>query len=364
LIAFLVSPLGKQIRDRTGVNLSVFKLFSFASNPFKKQKQDASVVLKDDNDNEDTGEKGGNGDGDANQLETGENNNEGKGAETMNLIKEGLKMMFMDVIIQLCMSVSMYLALKTDSAVAYQITALQSELPGFGIAYSFGMAQTAQLFGPLLLTYKLDKLFVKFVILTMVCVLLLCVLIVATSVPSLSGLTFYSGANACAYASSNQCVDYFTNVFGENARGGDFTLFFTYNIFPALASIDSILVVLRAFLLTFLDFDYMLYSSIAASIAYIEAICVVKLAATPFQDTAIGFFGAAYVPQLVLTCLFAFRLVVVARRIAKGKDGPYRKERISSVMNKSTVEATGKMLQEEEESAVVEDSDSKMNTAQ
>ena len=37
---------------------------------------------------------------------------------------------------------------------------------------------------------------------------------------------------------------------------------------------------------------------------------------------------------------------------------------MSSVMNKSTVEATSKMLQEEEESAVVEDSDSKMNTAE
>jgi len=157
-------------------------------------------------------------------------------------------------------------------------------------------------------------------------------LIVGATIPYLSVLALSSGANACAYASSEQCVSYFVNVFGENATGGDYTLPYTYHVFPIAASIDASLLVLRAILLTCLDFDYMLYATIAAGISYIPAICVVKFAGVSFQKQAVGFFSAMYVPQFVLVCAFSIRLYFIIKKLSNGEEGPWSKERRVSSM--------------------------------
>lgn len=310
LIGFIVSPMGSQIRERTGLNLSVKKVFSYLLRPL------ASIGGGGDNNNIHNEDVNNNRDNDNNE----------NGDETASLLKEGLKIMFMDVIIQACMSCSVYLALKTDSAVAYKITALQSELPSYGTTYALGMAITAKVLGPFLLSNNMHGIFVKYIGCLMVCVLFLVILIVGTTVPFFEGLAFASGKNACAYASSEQCVNYFTNVFGVNATGGDFTLFFTYYVFPIAASMDAVLLVLRSVLLTCLDFDFMLYATFAAGLSYIPAICIARFLPTSFQNQAIAFFSAYYVPQFVLTCAFSVRLLIIARKLSTGEHGPWSKE--------------------------------------
>jgi hypothetical protein len=52
---------------------------------------------------------------------------------TQALLLEGFKIMFMDVAVQCCISLGIYLALAKDAAEAYQLTALQSALPTYGM---------------------------------------------------------------------------------------------------------------------------------------------------------------------------------------------------------------------------------------
>jgi hypothetical protein len=52
--------------------------------------------------------------------------------------------MFMDVAVQCCISLGIYLALAKDAAEAYQLTALQSALPTYGMG-TFGLGSCGSL---------------------------------------------------------------------------------------------------------------------------------------------------------------------------------------------------------------------------
>jgi len=58
--------------------------------------------------------------------------------DTKTLLVDGLKIMFMDVTIQCCISLSIYLAVTKDGAVGYQLAAMQAALPTYGFAYALG----------------------------------------------------------------------------------------------------------------------------------------------------------------------------------------------------------------------------------
>ncbi|VEU34278.1 unnamed protein product [Pseudo-nitzschia multistriata] len=342
LTLFLVTPIGSQIREQTGVELSITKVCSYFLRPlaaFRKpaleqsDEKDGSDDINGDKDN------AASSNGDGNDSDDDDDDDQ---RETMSLLIEGLKIMFMDIVIQACMTCSIYLALTTDGAIAYQITALQSELPAYGIAYAMGMAINTQILGPIFLSNGMHGLFVKYIKISMACVLVLVALICSSTGPFFRGLALDSGANACTYASSAECLPYFENVFGPNGEGGIYTLFFTYYAFPIAASIDAILLVMRATLLTLLDFDYMFYSTIAASISYVPAILVVTLAPLSVQNQAIGMFSAYYVPQVMLVFCFSARLVFVTRKLEAGETGPWsspqkQKERRSSMQSAQSI---------------------------
>merc|ERR1711933_334677 len=117
----------------------------------------------------------------------------------------------------------------------------------------------------------------------MVCTFLLVALIVGSSVPFSKGLAFESGANACEYAGSNQCVPFFGEVFGKNAKGAIYTLPFTFNAFAFGSSVESVFIIVRAMLLTLMDLDFMVKSSFVAVIMYIIAI-VIATQVQPFAE--------------------------------------------------------------------------------
>jgi len=293
LLGLLLSPLGKPIAERTGLELSAKKVFSYFLAPFQKKSN-------------------ANGEEETEQSE-----------DTGGVLQQGLKIMCIDITIQSCLTCSTYLALNADSAVAYQLTALQSELPQYGLGYAVGMSMCIKMMGPMFLSQGKPKAFSTFVMWNLAAVFFLVVLIIGLTVPSLDGLTAVSGLNACAFASSSECLPYFNKVFGKNGEGGPYTLFFTYYVFPAAASLDCIMLILRAILMTCLDFDFMVLATLVAGCSYIPTIAVVQYGGFGFEEQAIGYFAAAYVPIIVLVLCFGGRLGVILRKISNGETGSW-----------------------------------------
>jgi len=290
-IGFMKSPLGAQVCERTGVELSAKKVLAYLLYPFKKET------------NTDSNE-----------------NTEGRRKEFLLLIKQGLKVMFVDITIQFATTISVYLALNKDSAIAYQIMAMQSRLPSYGMSATRAMALLIVIMGPVFLK---AGIFVDFVKMNVLSLVMLVLLIVAATTPFVHDLALLSGTNACEYASTSECVPYFNKVFGENGEGGTYTLFYSYHIFAAASCIEMILIIFRAVLMTLMDFDFLVYTAIAAGISYIPAIVIVEVAPVGFRQQAIAYFGTIYFPQLVMTLCFAYRLVVLLRKISNGEPGPW-----------------------------------------
>ena len=179
--------------------------------------------------------------------------------------------------------------------------------------------------GPQLLARKKYEIFAILARMTVLAALLLVPLICGAVIPFGTGLALDYGANACTFANDSQCVPFFTNVFGENATGGQYTLPFTFDAFAYGASIEAVFFVIRATLLATLDLDYMVYGTIIGVIVYIPAICVATLV-PPFGGQAISYFIAMYVPQVFLIFVFLYRLCRNINRMLNGLDGPWIEE--------------------------------------
>eukprot|EP00985_Skeletonema_marinoi_P000704 scaffold246_cov181-Skeletonema_marinoi.AAC.6 len=167
------------------------------------------------------------------------------------LAKEGLCIMACDLAVQLSKSLAIYLALATDAATAYQLTALDY-LPSYGVAWTLGMAWGFKVFGTVFLSIKEYGYFFKLVKVYLICAFLVIPLILGTTLPQKfeQGLALSSGQNACEYAHSSQCVQFFTNVYGANAEGGEFTLFRTISVLAFGAATESLFIVVRAMIIT------------------------------------------------------------------------------------------------------------------
>eukprot|EP00984_Skeletonema_dohrnii_P000584 scaffold189_cov124-Skeletonema_dohrnii-CCMP3373.AAC.5 len=307
------------IRDHTGVKLSISKLCQSFRELFGLERAVADEDLHPlaghnyhhiiDTDTEEGNMKG--------KIEKDMHETTDTSAAT--LAKEGLCIMACDLAVQLSKSLAIYLALATDAATAYQLTALESYLPSYGVAWTLGMAWGFKVFGTVFLSIKEYEYFFKLVRVYLICAFLVIPLILGTTLPQKfeQGLALSSGQNACEYAHSSQCVQFFTNVYGENAEGGEFTLFRTFSVFAFGAATESLFIVVRAMIITLLDFRYMLQSTVVAMTFYIVAI-VVACIVQPFAKQAVSFWIAIYIPQLVLNLLFLGRLHVLSRRMVKG----------------------------------------------
>lgn len=310
--------LWEAIKEDTGVKLSLTRLCESFHELFQREHTDEDSAMDstprivigpaDESNENQTGD----------DEEPGDEQQSYSGSSARELIKEGLCIMFLDICVQLAKTLAIYIALKADGATAYQLTALDSELPSYGIAYTTGMAFAFKITGPIFLTIKEYNSFFKMARMYLICAFLLIPLIIGATIPFREGLSLESGQNSCEYAFSNECVPFFTNVFGPNATGGIFTLNYTYSAFSFGTATESIYIVIRAMMLTMLDFGYIIKSTVVAMIFYIVAItvaCQVK----PFEKEAISFWIAMYVPQVVLVLLFLGRLHTLFRRMVRGE---------------------------------------------
>jgi len=184
------------------------------------------------------------------------------------------------------------------------------------------MGVVFKIIGPQLLAAKKFHTFKIFARLTQLASFLLIPLIIGSVIPFRSELAYNYGENACSYAKNEQCVPFFTKVFGPNSTGGDYTLPFTFDVFPVGACVEAVFFVFRAMMLSTVDLDYMLWSTVAAVVVYIPVISVASLA-QPFGGHAISFFVAMYIPQFVLIVLFAIRFEMLLRRMEGGNKGTW-----------------------------------------
>jgi len=338
---YIIGPLGADLREHTGFRFELAKFFNGFKLPGADSKHDGEIEVKETSrlakEPEATTYQGvDQGTAQENTVEDGKDSDaeaEVQPKETIKtrqLLGEGLKIMFMDVAIQACISLAIYLALAADSAEGYELAALQSALPAYGMAYAIGMGITIKIAGPQLIAAGKYDLFARLARLFVLCAFILVPIIVGSVVPFLSQLAFNYGENACEYAKDDACLPFFTRIFGPNATGGDYSLSFTFAAFPVGASIDAVFLVLRACLLALVDLDYMMWCTIAAIVVYVP---VVAVAATvpPFGGKAISFFVAMYTPQFVLVVLFIVRLEVLIRRIKGGREGTWTMEKHPSV---------------------------------
>jgi hypothetical protein len=142
-VIWLVTPIGSNIRENTGVSLSLGKLIA----SFKQ------LITRKNSDN-------------------GEEQEVSRGYDKKELLKDGLKIMMMDLVLQGAQMITVYLALIHDPAVGYQITALLSQLPSFGLAYSTGLSFMVKLAGSRLLGAGDYDTYIKFGIMGLIAILL------------------------------------------------------------------------------------------------------------------------------------------------------------------------------------------------
>ena len=186
MFLYLKSPLGQTIREDTGVDLSITKLCqSFGQlvpsnvNDSTSQQEDEADANVEEPSNEAEADATV-GDKPSHEAEPDSSTNE--------LVKEGLCIMALDVGVQLSKSVAVYLALTSDAATAYQLTALDSYLPPFGIAYTTGMAFALKIIGPIFLSMKEYGYFFKLSRVYLVAAFLLIPLILGATVPFNQGM--------------------------------------------------------------------------------------------------------------------------------------------------------------------------------
>jgi hypothetical protein len=339
-IIYLVSPLGASIRDETGVQISITKLCSSFCELLRPERVNGDTERE-----RQTPPAAAENDGGLENASPVENHQADSKSGAKDLVKEGLCIMCLDVCVQLAKTLAIYLALKTDAATAYQLTALESQLPSYGIAYTTGMAFAFKIVGPIFLTMKEYGLFFKMARVYLVCTFLIIPLIIGSTLPFLEGLSLESGRNACEYLFSNECAPFFTKVYGPNATGGAFTLYHTYAAFSFGTATESVYIVVRAMILTMLDFEYVLKSTVVAMVFYVVAILVASMS-NPFGKEAISLWVAMYAPQVVLILLFIGRLHTLFRRLVKGEvKGALRDRFRQKILSRN--QTTGQVLESE-----------------
>ncbi|VEU42942.1 unnamed protein product [Pseudo-nitzschia multistriata] len=330
-ISFLASPLASSIRERTGLSLSGSKVIDnlrwqptngFAPVVSKKVVSDNGEFFSRESTSLIGNRKSEENSAFERSITT--NNEAPNGTNnTMKLFVEGFKVMFMDVAIQGCTSFTYYVALRQDSEVAYQITALQSALPQYGYGYAVGISIIFKLTGSQLLAKGKNKLFVVFAKICIVSVLAMIPAIVAEVLEARHTIALEYGSNACSYAQNSNCVPFFEAIFGPNANGGGFTLQYTFTALAFGAVTDSVSLVLRSVLLALLDFDFLVNSTICAVGVYIPSMYAATCLDTIYKGQAISYYVAMNMPQLVLILVLLVRLKYNFRKVLDGEEGPW-----------------------------------------
>ena len=242
VLVLVATPYGKQIGERTGLELSFQKIIHYFIVPSRAIWRKITNQPKDTKTNTDnktnitaskairTAAAEANAADYSQGGESEENKNEGNAdpkndkekvfaisddevvEEVFTLVKQGIALMFVDLVSLAAGSATTFLALNADNAVAYQLTALASELPNYGLVATGTMVMMLKLLGPYLLGNHDPKWFVQYCYLNLISSVVVVGFVLGCTFPFLDKLAFNSGKNACAFATSTECLPYFNEV--------------------------------------------------------------------------------------------------------------------------------------------------------
>lgn len=243
-----------------------------------------------------------------------------KNAKNMGweLIIEGLKAMSVDVTLQLSITIGIYVAAYHGVSCAYQLSALQSALPAFGVAWVIGFGVILKIIGSQLIASRKYKMFQHFTFIF----LLLCTGFGLAALIILSSgdeVAYGYGETACSYATSTECVEIYDGVF--NGHGGLKSAF--VDVFWIVNVLQAMFTILKASLYSCLDFTFMAWASLAALVVvFIPAILIADLV---FPSNVAAIFVAMYAPHFALILVFAWRLRRNTKVMLAGGHGPWEK---------------------------------------
>jgi len=209
-LVYHVSSLGKHLRDVTGFSLSLkhCKNVLCGKSELEEEEEDQVAVTPTPEDNLEEPLI----DENTSLVVTTVEQPQHELPSNKSLIIDALKIMTIDLITQLCISIGVYIALRTNTSVGYQITALQAALPSVGVAYSFSIGFLFKLKAPRYIVKRDYKMFIKYTWLTLLGAFCMIPVIIGSIEPDKfkTWWAFNYGENACEYASTEQCVDFFT----------------------------------------------------------------------------------------------------------------------------------------------------------
>lgn len=243
-----------------------------------------------------------------------------KNAKNMGweLIIEGLKAMSVDVTLQLSITIGIYVAAYHGVSCAYQLSALQSALPAFGVAWTIGFSLILKIIGAQLIAsrkYEMFQMFTFFFLFLCTCFGLSSIIIFSYG----DEVAYGYGETACSYATSTGCVEIYDGVF--NGHGGLKSAFL--DVFWVVNVLQAMFTILKASLYSCLDFTFMAKASLAALlVVFIPAILIADLV---FPSNIAAIFIAMYAPHFALILVFAWRLRQNTKVMLAGGHGPWEK---------------------------------------
>jgi len=235
----------------------------------------------------------------------------------VEVAREGLALMIVDLSIQLSLTITIYVAASQSFEDAYKLSAVQSAYWTFGPAYMMGFTVFLKLLGAQMIARREFSDFVKvFSFAAILTTSLAGAAIIAAHVKRVPVGYFY-GESACIFATQKECAPVYANIF----EGPD-QLASVFEVFGPTVGLQLVFLLMRAGLSTCHDFMFMAKSSaFSFVVVYIPAILVARYAI----QRAAAYYVAMYLPHFVLIAIFGVRMVSHLRKLLNGQEGPWTK---------------------------------------
>lgn len=237
--------------------------------------------------------------------------------EQRALIIDGLRVMMLDLCLTLASTITYYVALSHSAATTYELNALQSATPAFGVSYTFAIAYFAKILGAQFMGRGTHTHFRTLIHITMAAVFVIMVIQMSLIFSEIDAVAYYFSKPACEFAGTESCAPLYRDIFLANDNVRD-----VFVCFAPIVAIVSAFNPLRAFVSVCLDFDFMCRSAVAAFVfGFVPAICITTAVGT----TATGLYISQNMPIIILTVIFAIRLRCNLHKMDAGIDGPWSK---------------------------------------
>eukprot|EP00930_Biecheleria_cincta_P027572 TRINITY_DN19344_c0_g1_i1.p1 TRINITY_DN19344_c0_g1~~TRINITY_DN19344_c0_g1_i1.p1 ORF type:complete len:685 (-),score=108.37 TRINITY_DN19344_c0_g1_i1:533-2512(-) len=223
-------------------------------------------------------------------------------------IREGLYAMVLDLSVQMCRTIGIYAAgSRMGMGAMYQISTLESSFPQFGLQYIAGLTLAFRILGAQFVAQRQYLRFRRFFVVMVLAGGCIAVGGAITLLPYRDVLSFDLAQNACEFASEPGCLPIYVSIFGGGGSSVDDTALQN-------ASFSAFVQALLAGLYACLDWSFMAKAAVICfTVVFIPSILVATLVIK--RVTAV--FVAMYLPVLVISAAFAWRIHHNIRRMIR-----------------------------------------------